>query len=242
MNRIASLSITAVRRATLAAVLAAVLGLLVALVLPVAAANAAAYRYWGYYQWDGSAWQFASKGPDQLKPADGAVEGWRFAVTTPDSSRTPRVEATFDEVCGDTAAESGKKRVAVVIDYGRSADSEDGSTPPEPVAECASVDTAATGLEVLGAVADVRAEKGLVCGLDGYPASGCGGEVKTVSAAAQAPDQPVELAPQSDSADTSGAAEPEDDGVGTGTWIGIGVVVVALAGLGTAAVLRRRQA
>jgi hypothetical protein len=238
MNRIASLSVLGARRSALAVVL----GLLVALVLPASAANAAAYRYWGYYQWDGSTWQFASKGPDQLKPADGSVEGWRFAVAAPDSTRLPRVEVSFDEVCAGTDAASGKKRVAVVIDYGRAADSEDGATPPEPIAECASVDAAATGLEVLGAVADVRADKGLVCGLDGYPATGCGGEVKSVSAAAKAPDQPVTLAPEdSASADTRTAAA-DDDGVDTGTLVGIGAVVVALAGLGTAALLRRRQA
>lgn len=238
MNRIASLSLTWLPRS----VLLVVLGLLAALLLPTSAAQAAAYRYWGYYQWDGSAWQFASKGPDQLKPADGSIEGWRFAVATPDSSRTPRVKVTFDEVCGDTAAESGKKRVAVVIDYGRTADSADGATPPDPVAECASVDTAASGLEVLGAVADVRADKGLVCGLDGYPESGCGGEVKNVSAAAKAADTPVELAPQDTGKAAAADEASDDDGVGTGTWIGIGVVVAALAGLGTAAALRRRQA
>jgi hypothetical protein len=238
MNRIASLSLSLAPRAALATAL----GLLVALVLPTAAANAAAYRYWGYYQWDGSAWQFASKGPDQLKPADGSVEGWRFAVTTPESTRLPRVEVSFDEVCAETATEDGKKRVAVVIDYGRAADSEDASTPPEPVAKCASVDQAATGLEVLGAVADVRGEKGLVCGLDGYPEAGCGGEVKTVPAAAKAPDQPVELTPRADTGEATGSSASEDDGVGTGTWIGIGVVVLALAGLGATAVLRRRQA
>ena len=218
-------------------------GLVLALVVPVGAANAVAYRYWGYFQWDGSTWQFATKGPDQVKPADGTVEGWRFATASEDSTRTPRVEqVSFDDICGDTEAESGKKRVAVVVDYGRSADTEDGSTPPDPKAECASIAEDASGLEVLGSVADVRTDKALVCGVDGHPATGCGGEVKQVSAAAQAPDEPVELASDQSKATDSQATKAEtDNGPGVGTWVAIGVVVLVALGIVLTA-LRRRQA
>src|SRR3954453_4735022 len=69
---------------------ALLLGVAAALLLPSGAADAAAYRYWGYYQLSGTTWQFAATGPDQTKPADGAVEGWRFAVGTEDSTRYPR--------------------------------------------------------------------------------------------------------------------------------------------------------
>lgn len=225
---------------------AVVAALLIGLVLPAGAASAAAYRYWGYFQWDGSAWQFASKGPGQVKPADGSVEGWRFATAGEDSTRFPRAEVGFDEVCGGTDVEDGQKRVAVVIDYGRAADTEDGSTPPDPVAECASVDEAATSLEVLGSVADVRTDKQLVCGVDGHPASGCGGEVKSVSPEAQAADEPVEVTiagqESADGADTRAADASEDDGTSTGTWLGIGVVVLVAAALAVAALVRRRRA
>src|SRR5690348_14339885 len=104
-------------RSSLAA-LSLVAAVLAALVVPAGSASAAAYRYWGYYQLSGTSWQFAPKGPDQTTPADGSVEGWRFAVAGESDTRAPRVTTTFDAVCGDTRAESGKKRVAVVIDYG----------------------------------------------------------------------------------------------------------------------------
>jgi hypothetical protein len=219
----------------------AALGIAVALALTVllpGVANAAAYRYWGYYQLSGDTWQFATKGPDQTKPADGSVEGWRYAVGSEGSSRTPRVTVTFDDICGDTKAQAGKKRVGVVIDYGRAADTEDGSTPPEPRADCASVDEAASGSEVLAAVGEVRAENGLVCAIDEEPATGCGGEVKQVSAAAKAPDQPVKLQEEKAAAP---AEEKQEDDTPVGTYIGIAVVVAAAAGLGVVA-LRRRQA
>ena len=219
----------------------AALGIAVALALTVllpGAANAAAYRYWGYYQLSGDTWQFATKGPDQTKPADGTVEGGRNAVGDEGSSRTPRVSDTFDDICGSTKAQSGKKRVGVVIDYGRAADTEDGSTPPKPRADCASVDEAASGSEVLAAVAEVRAEKGLVCAIDQEPATGCGGEVKQISAAAKAPDQPVQL---EEKTAASPAEDEQEDDTPVGTYVGIAVVVAAAVALGVVA-LRRRQA
>ena len=208
------------------AALTLVAALALALVLPVAAASAAAFRYWGYYQLSGSTWEFAPKGPDQTNPADGAVEGWRFAVGTEGSSRTPRVSVSFEEICGSTDAESGKKRVAVVIDYGREADTADNSTPPEPVAHCASVDEAASSAEVLANVAEVRSDNGLVCAIDQSPASGCGEEVKTVSEAAQAPDTPVELASAEPAAEDKGTAN-EDEESNLATYVGIAVVLLS---------------
>lgn len=213
--------------------------MLAAVLLPAGAADAAAYRYWGYYQLAEGSWEFAATGPADTKPADGSVEGWRFAVGTEESTRLPRATATFEEICADTDAESGKKRVGVVIDYGRAADGEDGAEPPAPVARCASVDAAATGLEVLVAVADVRQDAGLICGIDDYPGAGCGGEVKTVSAEAAEPDTAVELDLTADTEAVTPSAEEDDSD--TGTWIGIGVAVLALAAVAVAA-LRRRGA
>jgi MYXO-CTERM domain-containing protein len=227
------------RKIGTSAALALVLGLLMAALLPVGVANAAAYRYWGYYQLSGDTWQFASKGPDQTTPADGSVEGWRFAVGAEDVTRYPRATTTFDKVCGDTAAGTGDKRVAVVIDYGRPADTADNSEPPVPVAKCAVVAEAASGLEVLSKVADVRTDKGLICGIDGFPATGCGDEVKTVSAAAAAPDEPVTLKAASTEKDK--AASTDDDSH-TGTYVGIGVAILAAAAVAVAALRRRRSA
>ncbi|WP_344255972.1 SCO2322 family protein [Terrabacter carboxydivorans] len=181
-----------VRRAPLRVVLAAVVAALLS-ALTVAPAQAAAYRYWGFYQLSGTSWTFAQKGPDQTVPKDGSVDGWRFAVADEASTRYPRAVLTFDQVCGTTPAESGKKRVGLVVDFGRPADAADGGTPRAPKALCAVVATDATSAAVLAVAGDVRTEKGLVCGVAGYPTSDCGGAVKEVSPEAKAADQPVSI-------------------------------------------------
>jgi hypothetical protein len=156
----------------------------------------------------------------------------------------PRATATFDELCGSTAAESGRKRVGVVIDYGRAADTEDGAEPPAPAGKCAVVDTKATGAEVLAAVASVRAENGLVCAVDSHPATGCGGEVKEVSPQAQATDTPVSLAgaePSADAAQAPAAADADDDsGTSLLSYAGIAVLLAGIALLVVTAARRRR--
>src|SRR6478672_1040314 len=103
----------------LAAVAALVLGLLTA-----APAHAATFQFWGYYQLTDGAWVFAQKGSGETNPADGSVEGWRWAITDESGTppRTPRVTPTFGQVCDATDAQSGMKRVAVVLDYGRAVD------------------------------------------------------------------------------------------------------------------------
>ncbi len=179
------------RRVLLLAVVALALGLLTAV-----PAHAATFQYWGYYQLTDEAWVFAQKGAGETNPADGAVEGWRWAITEESGTpaRAPRVTPTFEQVCDATDAQSGMKRVAVVLDYGRPVDGDGTSTPPDPAAECAVVPTAATGAEVLAAVAAVRnGTTGLVCGVNGYPATGCGGAVSSLSEQQQAADTPVTL-------------------------------------------------
>ena len=187
------------------------------------------YRYWGYFHSEAgsNAWKFADKGPDDTTPADGSVEGWRFAITVGTSGREPRAAADFDAICGDAAADEGEKRVAVVIDYGVAAEAPDGETPPEPRGECAVVSAQASGTQVLQSVADVRVDAGLTCGIDGYPAGECGPEIKDASVPAK--DEPVTL--QLASADA--AAEFP--------WapVGVGIVVLALAAAAWLIVRRR---
>lgn len=223
-------------------VVAALLALVAAVLAPAGPASAAAYRYWGYFQLQDAKWAFATKGADQVTPSDGGVEGWRFAVAGESDARMPRVTVGFDDLCGDTAAQNGKKRVGVVIDYGRAADTEDGKQPPAPVGKCAIVDTKATGAEVLAAVASVRAEGAMICGINDQPATGCGGEVKEVSPEAKATDTPVQLAAATPSADAAQA--PADDAGQGGTsplaYVAILVVLAAAALLVVTAARRRR--
>lgn len=230
-------------RAALAG-LSVVAALAVALVLPAGAAEATAYRFWGYYELKGTTWAFAPQGPEATKPADGAVEGWRFAVADESETRAPRVSPTFEEVCGATKTSAGNKRVAVVVDFGRAADGEDGSAePPAPTATCAAVREAASGAEVLANVAAVRTQTGLVCAVAGYPATGCGGQVKAVSEAAAAPDTPVTLAGPTASTSSAVAATADSQtaggGLNAGSWVGIGIALLAAAGVALAVVLRR---
>jgi MYXO-CTERM domain-containing protein len=217
--------------------------------LTIAPAQAAAYRYWGFYQLTDGAWAFAQKGSDQTVPADGSVEGWRFAVGDEQSTRFPRAVLTFDELCAATPAAAGQKRVGLVVDYGRPADAEDGATPPEPTALCASVPTAATSTDVLAQAGELRTEKGLVCAVSGYPATGCGGEVKEVSAEAQAADTPVTITAPAAATPTPAAvatpisaqptAETTSSSAGTvAAYVIAGLAVLALVGY---LVLRSRR-
>jgi hypothetical protein len=235
--------------------LALALGLLTA-----APAQAATYQYWGYYQLTNGTWTFAQKGPADTNPADGSVEGWRWAITEESGTppRNPRVTPAFDNVCGSAAPESGKKRVAVVIDYGRDVDG-DGATPPKPVAKCATVPTAATGAEVLAAVATVRnGDGGLVCGIDNYPATGCGGQVATLSDAQKATDTPVTVLGAAAPSPTPGAASATpmetagpliapaptsntSSGVPAAVWVGLVILLLGVAALVWSAMRRRRQ-
>ena len=219
--------------------LVALLAALFTALAPAGAAHAAAYRYWGYYHLQSGKWAFAQTGPDKVTPKDGAVEGWRFAVGDESSTRLPRATPSFEDICGATPAVAGKKRVGLVLDYGRPADAETG-TPPAPAARCAVVDPQATGAEVLAAVASVRADKGLTCAIDNWPATGCGGEVKTVSAAAKAADTPVTIA-AAKKADAPAAAKA-DSGTSTGTLLLIGVIVLVVLLVGGVAIRRRSRA
>jgi len=227
----------AVALLAVAAVLAAVF---TTLLTPGLAAHAAAYRYWGYYHLADGKWAFAQTGPDKSTPADGAVEGWRFAIGDESVTRMPRATPSFTDICGATPAVAGKKRVGLVLDFGREADADNGAKPPAPAARCAVVDTKATGAEVLAAAASVRAGSGgLVCGIDGYPATGCGGEVKVVPPAAKAADTPVTIA-AAKKADAPADA-PAGSGTSPLTWVGLAVVVLAVAAVGILALRRRGQ-
>jgi hypothetical protein len=225
---------------------AAVIAILVTLtgVAIAAPAQAAAYRYWGYFHLTKGAWAFAQTGPAQAAPADGSVEGWRFAVADEASVRLPRTTPTFAALCGSTAAAAGSKRVGLVIDFGRPADSADGATPPAAKATCVSVPVKATGSDILVAGgATLRLDKALSCGIDGWPATGCGDTVAHVSAAAASADTKITIAlPRANA--VSPATQPADkssDGSRALVLGGVGVVAL-VAALGFAAWRRGNDA
>ncbi|MGA9748124.1 MAG: SCO2322 family protein [Nocardioides sp.] len=225
------------------------------------------YRYWNYFHAKADAFEFAQTGPADFTPEDGALEGWRYGLSSESAGIEPRAdlaEITFDSICAGAEAGADEKRVALVIDYGIESDAAGGELP-EPAAECAVVPTDATGLQTLESVTDVRAEQGGICALDGYPAKGCFETVKdaevdteqedvafTLPEAAVAAAEPTEepTDEQSDGAAATGdddtaaaatepaAAEDSDSGIG---WPLIAVIALVLV-LGAVAIpLYRRN-
>ncbi|WP_330176057.1 SCO2322 family protein [Streptomyces sp. NBC_01498] len=208
---------------------------LLALVLAGAGpAHAAGYRYWSFWEGDGRAWAYATQGPALARPADGAVNGYRFAVSADSQDAAkPREAPDFAAVCGSTPERSGSKRVAVVVDAGTAADAPEGETPPAPRAACARVDTDATSADALAAVAKPLRYNGdaLLCGITGYPASGCGEQVADTGAASPTPSPSITGASRK-SEETDGAPSA---GVLTGA-----AAVLALAVAATWQARRRR--
>ena len=136
-------------------------------------ASATSYRFWSYWT-GGSDWTFSSQGAAR-RPADGTVDGWRFAVSPASSSTIPpRHSPSFSSLCGKTPAQDGKKRVGLVVDSGVSGDAPSGESPPAMIATCAVVPEDANGYDILMTVATLRTDRGLICGINGYPARECG--------------------------------------------------------------------
>ncbi|WP_369246260.1 SCO2322 family protein [Streptomyces sp. R41] len=215
-----------IRRRTPAPVLALTLALaLLLLVLGGAGqARAVGYRYWSFWDLTGGKWTYATQGPSTARPSDGDAEGFRFAVSedSQDASK-PRGAADFASICAKTPAQQGKKRVALVIDFGTTADAPSGETPPAPRTVCARVPSDATTADALASVAkplryDTNA---LLCAIAGYPRTGCGEQVSARKPTASARPQ----------------AKPAHHGPSVGLLAG----VAAVALLGTAAIWQARR-
>jgi len=191
------------------------------------------YTFWGYYHLTAGRWVASSKGADAFTPEDGSVEGFRYATTTEsDFDRPPRALPSFADVCAGTDAANGQKRVALVIDYGTTQDAPEGDTPQQAEAACAVVPAAATAQQALESVEPVRIEKGLVCGIAGFPSAGCATPVK--DATVPEDEQPVDLAMP----DESGRQGVPMSAVLP--LVGVGALVVLLGG-GAVMLARRRR-
>ncbi|QNE22012.1 LPXTG cell wall anchor domain-containing protein [Kribbella qitaiheensis] len=232
--------------------LSLLVGLALAGTLTTTAQAENGYRFWGYYQWTGGQWAFAQKGSDGIVPADGSVEGWRYAVGGA-KPRVPRAAGDFQAICGTTPVEAGKKRVALVIDPGTPADSATGQAPPTANGTCVVAAPTATGAKILAAVGPVRIEKGLTCGIDGYPETTCGQPVNNIQVPAT--DAPVQLqieapvgssliptaTPQANSPVATPTKQDDNSGAPWGGIAGFVVLVLLLAGGGFLLSRRRRS-
>ncbi|MFF5803345.1 SCO2322 family protein [Streptomyces sp. NPDC012746] len=203
-------------------------------------ALASSYRYWSF--WDGSRgqWAYASLGPSTARPADGSAWGFRFAVSKDagDEAAQPRAKADFGGICASTPAAEGKKRVAVVVDFGVPADAPAGETPPQdtPRTACAQVAPDATAAEALASVAKPLRynSAALLCAVSGYPKQGCG---EPLPAGPDAGSAAKPSAPASAPASASGSGASSGSGPSAGLLAG----VAAVAALAAAAVWQSRR-
>ncbi|MGQ4364861.1 SCO2322 family protein [Streptomyces sp. SAS_272] len=217
-------------------------------------AQAAGYRYWSFWDRAGDRWTYATQGPSTARPADGDVQGFRFAVSadSQDASQ-PRGAASFAAICARTPAQDGAKRVGLVLDFGTAADAPGGETPPSPSPRtaCARVSPDATTAEALAAVAkplryDTNA---LLCAIAGYPETGCGEQVSTNGSANGAADGTADgtTEPTQSAQPTEGTQPPSpqpeagDDGSGGGPSLGVYGGAAAVAVLAAAAVWQSRR-
>ncbi|MEU6554893.1 SCO2322 family protein [Streptomyces sp. NPDC046915] len=197
-------------------------------------AQATGYRYWSFWERTGGHWTYATQGPSTARPADGDVQGFRFAVSEDSASATrPRGTADFDAICAKTPARDGKKRIALVLDFGTAADAPSDETPPGRRTVCAAVPADGTTADALAAVAgplryDTNA---LLCAIDGYPRKGCGEQV----AAGKQAEKPGEE-PDGNPAGSK-PSHGSSHGPSVGLPVGVGVVVL----LGAAAIWRARR-
>ena len=155
-----------------AAILAMALLASISLVSPPLS-QAASYRYWTYWLDRDAGWTFSSLGPAFRTPADGSVEGWRFGVTAVVGDTPPRAAASFAAVCGDTPSEEGRKRVALIVDPGFTQDAPAGESGGAAWARCVVAGIDATGFDIVTSQVLVRTQRGLICSLNGFPASEC---------------------------------------------------------------------
>ncbi|MDJ0385890.1 SCO2322 family protein [Streptomyces sp. G-G2] len=204
-------------------------------VLGAAPALAAGYRYWSFWDGTNGSWTYATQGASQVRPKDGSVQGFRFGVgqDAADDSVKPRAGADFGAVCSGTAAVEGRKRVALVIDFGVPADGPSGETPPRdtPRTACAVVAPDATAADALAEVAKPLRynSAALLCAISGYPKQGCGDQVA-----------PAEPKPSAAASTSASAASSSADGSGGGPSVGLLAGIAAVIALAAAAFWQSR--
>ncbi|MBT2458414.1 SCO2322 family protein [Streptomyces sp. ISL-86] len=221
--------------------------LLTTLLTTASPALAAGYRYWSFWDGAGGQWKYATQGPSTARPADGAVQGFRFAVSkdTAAEAAQPRAAADFEAVCSATAPAAGKKRVALVIDFGIPADSPSGEAPPQsaPRTACAQLPPDGTAAEALAAVAKPLRynSAALLCAVSAYPKQGCGEPIAEPDPTQSAPSEASTSASASTLASTPASASEPDSEPDSGPSVGLLAGIAAVAALAAAALWQSRR-
>jgi hypothetical protein len=196
------------------------------LTLGTGQAQAVGYRYWSFWDRDANTWTYATQGPSTAVPSDGDVQGFRFAISEDSADATkPRSTADFASICATTPPKDGKKRIALVLDFGTATDAPRGETPPHPRTACAVLSPDATTAEALATAAKPLRynTNALLCAIAGYPKTGCG--------------EPVTRENDSTSKPTATGGKKDGGGPSVGLFAGAGVVAL----LGAAAVWQARR-
>jgi hypothetical protein len=145
-------------------------------------ASGKGWRYWAYYKAapGEKTWTAAMTGPT-VDVKDGAVEGWSFVFDASDiPTVAPSSKPDFNAICRRVKADKDLKRVALVVDFGRSAYAPKGEKVQRSFTKCVQIAKSAQGIDVLGQAVKIRAaNSGLICGINGYPAKECGVEIPT---------------------------------------------------------------
>ncbi|WP_370412435.1 SCO2322 family protein [Streptomyces fradiae] len=230
----------AVRTGRVRTGLAAAVGAAIVAAAAAVPAHAAGsgYRYWSFWEDQGTNWTYATQGPATARPADGDTVGFRFAVSRDASDATrPSAAPDFTRICAGVEPKAGTKRVAVVIDFGRPEDAPAGERPPAPAQRtaCPQIREDATAAEALAAVAkplryDANA---LLCGISGYPKQGCGEQV------ALPEEQPTRAT--SGTGTTASDSDSDSESESGGPSVGLVVGGAAVLLLGTAGVVQARR-
>ncbi len=159
---------------------------LAAALLSVAAAPSAeaatSYAYWSYWQAHGNTWAYANVGPATSPAVDGAVDAWRFTVSSESRASRPSSPPDFARVCGTTAKQPGHARIAISIEYGNGG--------PAPRSACAVVEDGLSRMSALGSISSLRLHDGFICAIDSFPASGCGDAVSNTATAGPTSSRP----------------------------------------------------
>ncbi|MGW6652112.1 SCO2322 family protein [Streptomyces rubiginosohelvolus] len=210
-----------------------------AVLLGAGSAQAAGYRYWSFWEGNGKNWEYATQGPSLLRPDDGTVQGFRFAVSEDSGDADqPRRAPDFGAICADTPAKDGRKRVALVIDPGTTTDAPDGEKPPALRTACAQVAPDASSAEALAAVAKPLRydDSAMLCAISGYPRTGCGEQVSGDTGSAK-PSEPAKTTGDQD----KGEGEESDGGGGPSVGLLVGIGAVLLLGIAAVVQARRRR-
>jgi hypothetical protein len=175
-------SLTLIKEVNMKKFLVSIAAFFFALV-PITSANAeSAWRYWSYWQLNDGVWEMAMTGAADVKAEDGQVQGWRYITAGIDISEefAPRTEETFESICADVDAKDGVARVALVVDFGDSADYSnptDADSVPSTKTTCVEINAGDPSSLILSSGFETREESGMVCGVVNLPSSGCGEEV-----------------------------------------------------------------